>query len=108
MTWASAPLNYNNFEGTTYYRDFGNGTHYTETLDTKRPVYGTVYQSTQIGNRTLDWIDALRADPKLSKKPFFAYIGPHAPHYPATPAPWYEHAFDDYNSDHAQLQPQLP
>ena len=28
-------------------------------------------------------------------KPFFAYIGPHAPHFPAEPAPWYAHAFDD-------------
>lgn len=95
MTFCSAPLNYNNFDGTTYYRDFGNGTTYTETLNSKKPIYKTVYQSTQIGNRTLDWIDSLRADKELSKKPFFAYIGPHAPHYPATPAPWYTHAFDD-------------
>ena len=28
-------------------------------------------------------------------KPFFEYIGPHAPHYPAMPAPWYEKEFPD-------------
>ena len=28
-------------------------------------------------------------------KPFFAYLGPHAPHYPAQPAPWYVDAFPE-------------
>ena len=27
--------------------------------------------------------------------PFFAYIGPHAPHFPAQPAPWYEDSLPD-------------
>lgn len=26
------------------------------------------------------------------------YLGPHAPHYPAQPAPWYEHTFDDVSA----------
>eukprot|EP00937_MAST-01D_sp_MAST-1D-sp2_P003799 g3799.t1 len=103
-SWINSPLNYNNFMGTTYYRDNGTNAPYTENLDAKNPVYGTAYQSTQIGNRTLEWLDALHArreraaaagDAAGAAQPFFAYLGPHAPHYPAQPAPWYEHAFDD-------------
>jgi len=29
------------------------------------------------------------------KRPFFAYIGAHAPHFPAEPAPWYRDTFND-------------
>jgi N-acetylglucosamine-6-sulfatase len=92
-TWISSPIDYNNYDGVNYYNDFGNGTIVHETLSKTSPVYGTVYQSVQIGNRTIDWLDKLHS--QGSTKPFFAYLGPHAPHYPATPAPWYEHAFDD-------------
>jgi N-acetylglucosamine-6-sulfatase len=53
--------------------------------------FGTTYQTTQIGNRSLGWIRDIAVD----TKPFFAYIGPHAPHYPAEPAPWYKDAFPD-------------
>ena len=95
MTWSSSPINYNSYDGTTWYRDFGNGTNYTETLDKASPVYGTTYQTAQIGNRTLDWLDMLQKQGKIGKKPFFAYLGPHAPHYPAEPAPWYQQAFPD-------------
>lgn len=94
-SFMDSPLDYNNFMGRTYYHDFGNGTSYVETLDKNSPRFGTAYQSSQIGNRTLDWIDALQADEDRKHKPFFAYIGPHAPHYPAVPAPWYEKAFED-------------
>jgi len=48
-------------------------------------------QTTQIGNRSLAWIREVANGPK----PFFAYLGPHAPHYPAEPAPWYRDAFPD-------------
>lgn len=94
MTFASAPISYNDYDGLPYYNYNGQGKAETETLNGTSPKYGTVYQSAQIGNRTLDWLDALRADPVRAKKPFFAYVGPHAPHYPATPAPWYAHTFD--------------
>ena len=53
------------------------------------PEFGTTYQTSQIGNRTLRWLDAeALPDPR----PFFAYIGIHAPHYPAEPAPWHQGA----------------
>merc|ERR1719197_406271 len=68
-TYINSPLNYNSFMGTTYYHDFGNGTTYTEDMKGADVVpYGTVYQSVQIGNRTLDWLDDIHADPVRSKK----------------------------------------
>jgi hypothetical protein len=51
-----------------------------------------------IGNATIDWLNATlaaRADARAhgaAPRPFFALIAPHAPHVPATPAPWYESA----------------
>eukprot|EP00055_Hartaetosiga_balthica_P014901 m.84877 g.84877 ORF g.84877 m.84877 type:complete len:433 (-) comp8722_c0_seq5:1030-2328(-) len=86
MTYIDSPVDYNNYMGVTYQRLFPNGTNFVETLNGKAPIFNTPYQTTQIGNRTLRWLtDALTKD-----TPFFAYIGPHAPHFPATPAPWYE------------------
>ena len=41
----------------------------------------TAYQTAQIGNRTARWLNTVLKD----SKPVFAYLGPHAPHYPATP-----------------------
>lgn len=49
----------------------------------------TDYMTSVIGNRSLSFIESnLR-----SGKPFFAYIGVHAPHLPSTPAPWYKDEF---------------
>lgn len=92
--YIDSPLDYNSFTGDTYYRYWGsNNTQTTEKLDKNNPIFGTDYQSTQIGNRTLRWLEKVAGTE--NEKPFFAYIGPHAPHYPAQPAPWYEHTFDD-------------
>ena len=83
------------------WRKFPNGTFFTEQVDQENPEFGTPYQTTQIGNRTLRWLDtklkeqAADALSDAAPKPFFDYIGPHAPHYPAQPAPWYENAFPD-------------
>lgn len=90
-TYIDSPVDYNNYDGLPYYRLFPNGTQFTEKLDASNPVFGSVYQTTQIGNRSLNWIRSVA----LESKPFFAYLGPHAPHYPATPAPWYNESFPD-------------
>jgi hypothetical protein len=59
--------------------------HLTKQCDcTRIAFYFCRYQTTQIGNRSLNWIRSVAGGPK----PFFAYLGPHAPHYPAQPAPW--------------------
>ena len=83
------------------WRKFPNGSFFTEQVDQENPEFGTPYQTTQIGNRTLRWLDAKLKEQAAdalgdaAPKPFFDYIGPHAPHYPAQPAPWYENAFPD-------------
>ena len=47
------------------------------------------YLTSIIGNASVRFVERALKE----KKPFFVYIGPHAPHYPATPAPWYEDMF---------------
>jgi len=78
-----------------YWRE--NDTDILETISADDPIFGSPYQTTQLGNRTIRWLDSIldsASNKEADKRPFFAYIGPHAPHYPAQPAPWYEHAFD--------------
>jgi len=41
-----------------------------------------------VGNASLSWIRSVVSQ-GAGHKPFFAYLGPHAPHLPSTPAPWY-------------------
>eukprot|EP01147_Barroeca_monosierra_P000856 gene856-4128_t len=91
MSYIDAPLDYNNYVGIPYLRLLENGTHYVEQLNKTTPIFGTLYQTTQIGNRTLRWLDSVLQEPN----PFFLYVGPHAPHFPAMPAPWYEHLYDN-------------
>ena len=58
-----------------------------------RPVNSTgdapeEYTTSLIGNATLRWLRSVVAAP-APRRPFFAWVGPHAPHLPSTPAPWY-------------------
>jgi len=87
-----SPLDYNNFVGKTYYQ-YDEAASNVSSVETISGDWGALYQTSQIGNRTLKWLDTAIA--KAHKIPFFAYIGPHAPHFPAMPAPWYATAFDD-------------
>ena len=51
----------------------------------------SAYQTAQIGNRSLEWLQSLAH----VDQPFLMWIGPHAPHEPAYPAEWYaEHVFN--------------
>jgi N-acetylglucosamine-6-sulfatase len=43
------------------------------------------YSTSIIGNSSVEWLKSVAG----KGRPFFAYLGPHAPHLPATPAPWY-------------------
>ena len=47
------------------------------------------YLTSVIGNATMKFAESALE----SGKPFFAYVSPHAPHVPATPAPWYANEF---------------
>ncbi len=58
------------------------------------------YTTSLMGNATLRWLRRVvkdnRARSEDERKPFFAWIGPHAPHLPSTPAPWYlDHPIGD-------------
>ena len=48
------------------------------------------YTTSLMGNATLRWLKSVLegAGPSGEKRPFFAWIGPHAPHLPSTPAKW--------------------
>jgi len=51
---------------------------------------GGSYLTSCLGNRTSAWLrEATAGD---SPVPWVAYVAPHAPHLPATPAPWYADA----------------
>jgi N-acetylglucosamine-6-sulfatase len=103
-TFIDSPIDYNNYMGTQYWQYYDvNQTHQQETLSPTQPVFKTAYQTTQIGNRTLRWLsgaiaEAKKGDENGDGRPFFAYVGPHAPHFPAQPAPWHERAFDSVDA----------
>eukprot|EP00937_MAST-01D_sp_MAST-1D-sp2_P005871 g5871.t1 len=48
----------------------------------------SAYTTSVIGNASIAWMrSVIESGP--DHPPFFAYLGPHAPHKPSTPAPWY-------------------
>ena len=46
------------------------------------------YTTSIVGNKTMAWLRSVLAKGP-THPPFFAWVGPHAPHLPSTPAPWY-------------------
>jgi N-acetylglucosamine-6-sulfatase len=46
------------------------------------------YMTSVLGNKTIAWLDVVTD----GTNPWFGLITPHAPHLPATPAPWYADA----------------
>lgn len=108
MDVIGAPIDYNNFWGSKYFEKYPNGsTAFNEYEGMDR------YQTSQIGNQTMAWLQHIKS--KNPSQPFFLYFGPHAPHFPATPAPWYAHAFDNaaapltknYNAGHENKHSQV-
>ena len=66
-----------------------NGT--SRTFDDPKYHHGSNYGTALIGNASLAFVEAaLQAD-----APFFAYVASHAPHGPATPAPWYASLYNE-------------
>ena len=49
---------------------------------------GVNYTTALVGNKSLAWVKEIIGMGK-DHPPFFAFLGPHAPHLPSTPAPWY-------------------
>ena len=90
MSVIGSPCDFGDYYGERYFVKLANGTKYIEQL---KKVDASTYQTSQIANRTISWIrDITHAQPG---QPFFAYIGPHAPHLPSTPAPWHEASIFD-------------
>ncbi|XP_065180281.1 extracellular sulfatase Sulf-1-like [Sycon ciliatum] len=86
LSMIGSPCNVGVYYPTKYFIKLPNGTKYFENLDSNDPA---TYLTAQLGNRTINWITQLAGNSPLAA-PFFAYIGPHAPHLPAEPAPWEE------------------
>ena len=54
------------------------------------------YMTSVIGNQTINWLRQVTQQQNGdSQSPFFAYVAVHAPHVPATPAPWYSNTLPD-------------
>ena len=49
---------------------------------------GVNYTTSLVGNTSLNWVEEVVSSGK-DHPPFFVFIGPHSPHLPSTPAPWY-------------------
>ena len=66
-----------------YMDKYNNGTYKLHNIQQSPSNYLTSY----IGNQSVNWIKSILAD--NDPKPFFAWIGIHAPHDDANPAAWY-------------------
>jgi hypothetical protein len=70
------------------------------TFSDARADGGSNYGTALISNRSLEFVRrALAAD-----VPFFAYIAPHAPHEPGTPAPWYAELYGEAIAPHCGVE----
>jgi len=83
--WLSAPMNEGDYFGAEHFEKRPNGSHWQSSLGKKEDVVNSWYQTAQIGNRSLEFIDYAVT---VAKKPFVVYLGPHAPHYSADSPPW--------------------
>ena len=91
--WISAPFDEGDyFSGGPFFEQRPNGSQWSSMLGNKSQVVDEWYQTAQIGNRSLEFIEYAV---KVAKKPFLAYLGPHAPHYSADAPPWARDLFSD-------------
>jgi len=106
--WLSLPLDEGDYFANMFFEKRPNGTTWVSSLGKKAEVVDTWYQTSQIGNRSLEFIRHAVAQ----KRPFAAYLGPHAPHYSADAPPWAQELFSDmqaprtpaYNTSRGQLE----
>eukprot|EP01084_Bolivina_argentea_P121249 214876_1 len=75
---------------TQYYSKYDNGTNEIIKLSYNDQ---STYQTAQIGNTSIKWIKNLLS--KDASQPWIAYIGPHSPHVPNNPPPWFANNFAD-------------
>jgi len=92
--WLSVPLDEGDYFTNLFFNKRPNGTEWVESLGPKTEVVDTWYQTSQIGNRSLEFINHAVS----SGSPFVAYMGPHAPHYSADAPPWARDLFSNMTS----------
>eukprot|EP00947_MAST-08B_sp_MAST-8B-sp1_P002917 g2917.t1 len=107
--WLSVPENEGDYFGSSHIekRPANGSKVWFSSLGQQKDVVASWYQTAQIGNRSLEFIEyAVGAG-----RPFVAYLGPHAPHYSADAPPWATDLFSDksaprtpaYNTSEGQL-----
>ena len=94
--WLSVPLDEGNYFEPDHFEKRPNGTTWVSSLGKPKDVVDAWYQTSQIGNRSLEFISAAVA----AQRPFVAYLGPHAPHYSADSPPWAREAFAGLTAPH--------
>ena len=87
--WLSAPMDEGDYFGPQHFEKRPNGSTWHSSLGAPSQVVDDWYMTAQIGNRSLEFIEAAVA----AMRPFLAYLGPHAPHYSADSPPWARGAF---------------
>lgn len=93
-SWLSAPLDEGDYFTNLFFNKRPNGSEWVESLGPSSEVVDTWYQTSQIGNRSLEFINYAVSE----NAPFVAYLGPHAPHYSADAPPWARELFSNMTS----------
>ncbi len=88
-SWLSAPMDEGNYFEPQFFEKRLNGSTWFSSLGAPADVVDAWYMTSQIGNRSLEFIRAAAA----ARLPFVAYLGPHAPHYSADAPPWARDSF---------------
>ncbi len=92
---AHVPVGFNISEGDSFVSMCNEVVYYGNTFNVDGKLFTTGnapsdYLMSWIGNKTMPWLARVaQASVQPGGKPFFAYLAPHAPHFPAEPAPWY-------------------
>lgn len=89
IDYAWIPCSFNDYWTTSYF-GVTPGSASMQTI----PDAPSAYQTSQLGNYSEQFIRQHVAE-KGADEPFFLWLGPHAPHYPADVAPWYAFAYDN-------------
>jgi N-acetylglucosamine-6-sulfatase len=105
---AHIPTGFNVSDGDHFVAMCNEVVYYKNTFNVNGQLYTTGegpadYLQAYIGNKTIPWLRHAAKEAVGGGRPFFAYLAPHAPHFPAQPAPWYMHA-----ALPSQTAPRLP
>ena len=89
--WLSVPYPVGDYFEPNHFEKRPNGSTWISSLGDPSQVVDEWYQTSQIGNRSLEFIEASLA----AGKPFVAYLGTEAPHYNADSPPWARELYND-------------